>query len=395
MKKMKRFLSYVLVALLASLLTLALVPANPGETAPVSKLEQLSGLIQERFIGDVNVTAMEDAAAVAMVEALGDRWSYYISAADYESYKAQMANTYVGIGITISVREDGAGYDVKTVTKGGPAQEAGLLPGDILIGAGGQRFESVTDTGAAQVIRGEAGTTVEIVVLRNGEELTYTVERRVIKTPAAEGQMLPGNVGLVTISNFHSGSAEETIAAVEDLISQGAQALLFDVRNNPGGYVSELVAALDHLLPEGLLFRSVDYRGVEVREESDEAFVDLPMAVLVNGESYSAAEFFAAAIREYEAGFVAGTKTCGKGYFQTTILLNDDSAVGLSVGKYFTPKGISLAEAGGLIPDLVVEVESDVFNAIYSGVLEPMEDPQIKAAWERILGVDPAENGAN
>ena len=395
MKKMTRFLSYVLVALLSSMLTLALIPGNTGNTDAVSKLDQLSDLIQERFIGTVDVTAMEDAAATAMVGALDDRWSYYISAADYGSYLDQMKNTYVGIGITITVREDGKGYDVKTVSKGGPAEKAGVLTGDILIGAGGQRFENIIDTQPAQVIRGEAGTFVEVTVLRNGAEMTFNVERQVIKTLAAEGEVLPGKVGLVTITNFHSGSADEMIAAVEDLMAQDAQALLFDVRNNPGGYVSELVKALDYLLPEGLLFRSVDYRGNETREESGESHVDLPMAVLVNGESYSAAEFFAAAIREYGMGFVAGTQTCGKGYFQTTIPLNDGSAVGLSVGKYYTPQGVSLAEVGGLTPDLVVEVDAEVFNAIYAGMLEPMEDPQIKAAWENLLGVDPAGNEAN
>ena len=386
MKNLTRFLSYVLVALLASMLTLFMIPESPVQAVPGSKLDQLSELIQDRFIGEVDVTAMEDAAAAAMVDALGDRWSYYLSATEYTRYKEQMKNSYVGIGITITVREDGTGYDIKSVTKESPAAKAGLLAGDILIGAGGQRFQNVSDTQPSDIIRGEAGTMVDITVLRDGKEYTYDIERQVIKTPAAEGEMLPGNVGLVTIANFHSGCADETIAVVNDLISQGAQALLFDVRNNPGGYVSELVKALDHLLPEGLLFRSVDYQGKETREESDADFVDLPMAVLVNSESYSAAEFFAAAIREYDAGFVVGTQTCGKGYFQTTIQLKDNSAVGLSVGKYYTPKGVSLAEAGGIIPDLVVEVEEETFNAIYAGALDPMEDPQIQAALARILG---------
>ena len=386
MKKVIQFLSYVLVAVLASVLTLAIYTPPVMTPAPLSKLDQLSALIQEQFIGDVDVTAMEDAAAVAMVEAIGDRWSHYISAEAYGSYMDQMKNSYVGIGITITVHEEGIGYNIIQVTPGGPAEKAGLQAGDIVIGAAGERFADVVDTSQSNVIRGEAGTTVEITVLRSGEELTFTVERQVIKTAAARGEMLPGNVGYVKISNFHTGCAEETIAAVESLMAQGAEYLLFDVRNNPGGYVSELVRALDYLLPEGVLFRSVDYQGNERLDESDPEHVDLPMAVLVNGESYSAAEFFAAAIREYDKGFVAGTQTCGKGYYQVTMQLKDGSAVGLSIGKYFTPKGISLAEVGGLIPDLVVEVDEDVFNAIYAGTLTPEEDPQIQAALERLLG---------
>ena len=389
MKKMSKFLSYVLVAALASMLTLVLYTppaADPTPAAPTqSKLDQLSALIQERFIGDVDVTQMEDAAASAMVEAIGDRWSHYISAEDYSSYLDQMKNSYVGIGITITVHEEGIGYNITQVTAGGPAEEAGLLAGDIVVGAAGVRFENVVDTSQSGVIRGDEGTTVDITVLRDGEEMTFTVERRVIKTVAAWGQMLPGNVGYVVIANFHSGSAEETIAAVEELIAQGAEALLFDVRNNPGGYKSELVDALDYLLPEGPLFRSLDYLGREEVDSSDPDYIDLPMAVLVNGESYSAAEFFAAAIREYDKGFIAGTQTCGKGYFQITTQLNDGSAVSLSMGKYFAPNGVSLAEVGGLTPDVVVEVDEETFNAIYAGTLDPAEDPQIQAALERLL----------
>ncbi len=382
MKNIMKFASYVLVALAASLLTLML---TPGAEAPgQSKLDQLSTIIQEQFVGEVDVTAMEDAAADAMVAALGDRWSYYIAAADYSAHKDQMNNSYVGVGITISGREDGQGFDILQVTKGGPAEEAGILAGDVLIGAAGESLVGLTNDDAGALIRGEEGTTVDITVSRDGETLTFTVERRTIDTVVASGQMLEGNVGLVTIENFNAKCADEAIAAIEELLNQGAEALIFDVRNNPGGYKSELVKLLDYLLPEGDLFRSQWYNGQESVDTSDADCLDIPMAVLVNSESYSAAEFFAAAIREYEAGFVAGSQTCGKGYFQVTLELNDGSAVGLSVGKYFTPKGVCLADVGGLTPDVVVEVDDATFAAIYAGTLDPALDPQIQAALERL-----------
>ncbi len=382
MKKIKTFLSYVAVAVAASFLTLMMVPEST--TPALSKLDQLSAIIQNQFIGEADVTAMEDAAANAMVDALGDRWSYYIAAEDYEAHKAQVNNSYVGIGITITVREDTRGFDITQVTKGGPAEEAGILAGDILIGAAGEDLTGATSTEAANQIRGEEGTTVDLTVLREGQELSFTVERRTIQTIVATGRMLEGKVGLVTIENFNTNCAEESIAAIEDLLAQGAESLIFDVRNNPGGYKKELVKLLDYLLPEGDLFRSQWYDGREEVDRSDEAHLDIPMAVLVNSESYSAAEFFAAAIREYGAGFVAGSQTCGKGYFQVTLQLNDGSAVGLSVGKYFTPKGVSLADEGGLVPDVVVEVDDETFSAIYAGVLEPEQDPQIQAALEKL-----------
>ena len=385
MKKILQFLSYVLVALLASCLTLILV-MHSGVVAPQSKLDQLSQMIQERFIGEVDATRMEDAVADAMVNAIGDRWSYYIPADEYGAHMDRMNNSYVGVGITVVAAADGSQYEVRAVTKGGPAEEAGVLAGDKILAVDGAAVSEIGADEATNRIRGEAGTTVVLTLEREGETLDLTVERWRIQTVVATGRMLTGNVGLVTIENFDERCAQETIAAVEALIADGAEALIFDVRNNPGGYKKELVKVLDYLLPEGPLFRSLDYKGEELVDTSDASCVDLPMAVLVNGESYSAAEFFAAAIKEYEKGFIAGSQTCGKGYFQITYRLDDGSAVGLSVGKYFTPKGVSLAEVGGITPDVVVEVDEETSAAIYAGTLDPMEDPQIVAALERLLG---------
>ena len=384
MKKILRFLSYVLVAALASCLTLMMFPQDSAVPAQ-SKLDQLSAMIQERFIGEVDVTAMEDAAADAMISAIGDQWSHYIPADEYQAYQDRMNNSYVGIGVTVTPLEDGTAYEIRAVTPGGPAEEAGILAGDRITAVAGVTVAEIGTDEATNRIRGEEGTYVELTLERAGETMTLSVERRTIETVVATGQMLPGNVGLVTIENFDERCAEETIAAVDALIAEGAEALIFDVRNNPGGYKRELVEALDYLLPEGPLFRSLDYLGAEQVDESDASCIDLPMAVLVNGESYSAAEFFAAAIKEYEKGVIVGTQTCGKGYFQVTYRLNDGSAVGLSVGKYFTPNGVSLAEVGGITPDIVVEVDEETFAAIYAGTMDPMEDPQILAALERIL----------
>ncbi len=376
--KLMRILSYVLTALAASALTLAAVVfLLPGQQ---SKLDQLQDLIGDRFIGEADEKAMQDAAASAMVGALGDRWSYYMTAEEYLSYQDQMANSYVGIGITVQANENGLGMDVVQVTEGGGAEAAGVLAGDLVIAVDGKSLEGVALNEITALVRGEAGTKVELTVLRGGKKLDFSVERKTIQTPVATGTMLEGNIGLVRIVNFDSRCAEETIAAIEELVGQGAQKLIFDVRYNPGGYQKELVKVLDHLLPEGLLFRSEYYDGRVTEDQSDGACLKMPMAVLVNGSSYSAAEFFAAALRDYDWATVVGTQTCGKGYFQQTFRLSDGSAVGLSVGKYFTPGGVSLAEVGGLTPDITVEVDDATEAAIYAGTLDPRSDPQILAA---------------
>lgn len=369
-------ISYILVAAVASAVTLVFF--CPREE--YSKLDELQALIQEKFIAEADATVLQDAAAAAMVDALPDRWSYYVSAEEYTAYEENKNNSYVGIGITIQLREDGSGMDILLVEPGSPAQEAGIRPGDVLTQVQGQSVVQLGLDGTRNLVRGEEGTRLTVEVLRDGQTLTLEVERRQIQVQVASGQLLEGNVGLVTITNFNTNCVSATTAAVEALISQGAEALIFDVRYNPGGYKSELVELLDYLLPEGPLFRSVDYKGVEKVDESDEKCLEMPMAVLVNGSSYSAAEFFAAALAEYDWATVVGAPTSGKGYYQSTYNLKDGSAVALSVGKYTTPNGVSLEEVGGLVPDVVVEIDDEMFANIYAGLVEPMEDPQILAA---------------
>lgn len=377
-EKVLHFGSYLLVAVLSTMLTLVLVDHEIG--LKPTKLERLETLIEEKFIGEADLTAVGDAAADAMLAATGDRWSYYIPASEYAHYQEQMANAYVGVGITIQVMEDGSGFQILEVASGGPAEEAGLQVNDLLIEVEGQNVRGMDTTGVRDLVKGEPGSRVNMTVLRKGENITFSVERRQVRTPVATHELLPDNVGLVTIENFDSRCAQESIDAIETLLEQGAEKLIFDVRYNPGGYADELVELLDYLLPEGDLFRTLSYDGEEHVDTSDGECLDIPMAVLVNGSSYSAAEFFGAALREYDAAVVVGEPTVGKGYFQTTYELGDGSAVSLSIGKYFTPKGVSLAEAGGLTPDVLVEVGEETASGIYYGTLLPEEDPQIQAA---------------
>ena len=372
--KLLRFLSYVVVAMLATAITLQMtVKTGTG------KLDRLENLIQERYIGQADGEAMEDAAAAAMVKATGDRWSYYIPASQYEAHKEQSENAYVGIGITIQQAEDGSGFLIVMVNQDGPAQEAGIQVNDLLIAVEDQDVREMTADQVRELIRGEAGTKVSLTVMRQGEHQTLAVERRRIESAVATGQMLADGIGLVKISNFDERCASESIAAIQKLQQEGAKKIIFDVRNNPGGYAEELVKLLDYLLPEGDLFRSVSYDGTEKVDTSDADCLDMPMAVLINGSSYSAAEFFAAALQEYQAATIVGEPTVGKGVYQTTISLGDGSAVALSTGKYFTPKGNSLTDVG-VTPDVRVDVDEETAEKIYYGTLGYADDLQIQAA---------------
>ena len=347
------------------------------------KLERLDELIDRMFIGESDAVAREDAAAEAMVSSLGDRWSYYIPASRYGAYKEQMNNAYIGIGVTIQADAASEGILIIKVEANGPAMEAGLEPGDLIVAVGQTRISGMTIAEVRELVKGKEGTYVELTVVRSGAEQSFSVERRTVEVAVATGRMLEGDIGLVRIENFDARCASETVAVIRELMDQGAQGLIFDVRFNPGGYARELVKLLDFLLPEGELFRTVDYAGREQVDYSEADCLDIPMAVLVNADSYSAAEFFAAALRDYDAAVIVGEQTVGKGYFQNTFALGDGSAVGLSIGKYYTPGGVSL-EGVGITPDVEVDVDEQTLLAIYMGTLDPMEDPQILAAMDAL-----------
>ena len=344
-----------------------------------AKAAEVQEIIETYFIDDYDEDTLADGAASGMVDATGDEWSYYLSADEVAAYEESMANAYVGVGITITEDAEAGGMRVEEVAAGGPAEEAGIRVGDLLLAVEGEDVLPLGIDGTRNLVRGEEGTHVNMHFSRNDTEYDVSVERRSIETPVVTGELLDGSIGYIKIDNFDERSAAETIAFVKDLIGQGAEALLFDVRFNPGGYADELVKVLDYLLPEGDLFRSVDYAGREEVDTSDASCVELPMAVLVNEDSYSAAEFFAAALQEYEWATIVGSQTYGKGNFQTAFYLSDGSMVNLSIGKYYTPGGKSLSETG-VTPDVVVDLDDEQYALLYYNALEQADDPQFQAA---------------
>ena len=339
------------------------------EAVPVTeKTSEISAYLEQYFIDDYDEDALADAAASAMVTATGDRWSYYLSAADYQSYEESMNNAYVGIGVTIALDEEAGGLRVESVEAGSPAYEAGIKAGDIMLEVEGQKTIDLGTTGTRNLVRGEEGTTVHLKFRRGEETYECDVLRASIQTVVAECRMLEDSIGYVKINNFDARCFDETSACIDEVLDQGAKALLFDVRFNGGGYKDEMVKILDKLLPEGVLFQSEDYAGKKQTDTSDAACIELPMAVLVNRDSYSAAEFFAAALQEYHWAKVVGEKTCGKGNFQTGFRLSDGSLLNISIGKYYTPQGKSLTDIG-VTPDVEIEYDDDTYAKLYYGHL--------------------------
>lgn len=379
-KKVLIVLSYVLVAALACGATLFFVSASTD----YNKLEDLENLILTSFAGDADKTEIEDAAADAMVNAMGDRWSYYIPASELPSFLENSENAYVGIGVTVQATDDNSGLMVIAVQPGGPAEEAGVQVGDVIIQVDGESAQDRTVTEISAMIKGEEGTVVSITVLRSGEGITMSMTRKRMETTVASSKLLNEHVGLVTIQNFDERCADETVAAIKEVLNRGADMLLFDVRNNPGGYVDELTKVLDYLLPEGDLIRTVGTDGSDETVTSDASCVKVPMAVLINENTYSAAELFAADLSEYGAAKLFGQQTSGKGFYQYVFQFADGSAAGISVGRYYTGHGASL-EGIGLTPDETVKLDDESEALLYNGMLEPENDAQLQAALSYLM----------
>lgn len=370
----------VVVTLLLTLAGVALAAWTVLGPGGLTLLEGL-GLIRTSFVGEYEESDVIDNAMAGMIAGTGDRWSYYLSPESYQAEMEHRANAYVGIGVTVDYSRE-EGLSIVGVTAGGPAEEAGLQPGELITAVDGVSAAGEGREEAMDLIQGEEGTTVVLTVQDEaGTEREVTVERRNIESDPVSYEMLEGDVGYVQISNFFSRSADGLKAAVDDLQSRGARALVFDVRNNGGGYLDELTAMLDYLLDEGPILQTRSHTGAEEVVESDAACVDLPMAVLVNADTYSAAEIFAGELQERGVGVIVGVPTSGKGYSQQTFLLPNGGAVGLSTAAYFTGEGVSLIGTG-LTLDREVALTEEQAAQLAAGTLEHGEDPQLQAALE-------------
>ena len=344
-----------------------------------SKLKSVADIVDKYFVGEYEEADAIEVALAGYVAGLNDVWSAYYTAEQTASIAEDEANQYVGIGVTYSTAAESL-YQITAVTPGGPADLAGILPGDKLLTAAGVDVNTLeTGDDLAALVKGEIGTQVTIVVERAGEPLTFNITRDVIYTYSVTSRMLENNVGYIAIADFDSNVDDEFREHLTTLQEQGAKGFIFDVRNNPGGYVSVMHEMLDGLLPEGPVITMVDKAGEEMPLTSDAHMLEMPMVVLTNEYSVSAAEFFAAALQEYDVATVVGTKTSGKGYSQQTFKLNDGSSVHISTTRYYTPKGNSLAETG-VTPDLVVELPLEDLNLLLSGKLADADDEQLQSA---------------
>ena len=348
-----------------------------------SKLKTVADIVEKHFVAEYDEKDAIETALAGYVAGLGDVWSAYYTAEQTASIEEDESNQYVGIGVTYSLSAENA-YEITAVSAGGPADQAGILPGDRLVSAAGVDVSTLSDSDdLASLVKGEIGTVVTIVVERDGQQLSFEITRNLIVTYSVTSRMLENNVGYIAIADFDSKVDDEFHTHLDALVEQGAKGFVLDVRNNPGGYLNVMVDMLDLLLPSGIVITTVDKAGNEMPLTSDHYMLDMPLVVLTNEYSVSAAEFFAAALQEYDVATVIGTKTSGKGYSQQTFKLNDGSSVHISTTRYYTPKGKSLAETG-VTPDVLVELSMEDLSNLLSGKLADKDDEQLQSALQNI-----------
>lgn len=349
-----------------------------------NKLDLLEQVVDDYFLfeEDVDTEQIEAGIYKGMLAGLEDPYTTYYTAEEYRAMTEETEGVYCGIGVQVSQNLETGIITILRVFPGSPAEEAGLKKGDILYKVGAlDVYDQELDTLVSQYIRGEEGTFVDLTVLRDGEEISATVERRMVESVTVEAQLLPDKTGYVMVTQFDLVTADQFISAVDSLEKQGMERLVIDLRDNPGGVVDACVKMAAYLLPEdqyeGTILSTADKNGKGDRyycqggkllfegsgsnpeyPMDDGHELDMPIAVLINGMSASASEVFAGALRDYGMATLVGATSFGKGIVQALLPLDDGSAVKVTIAHYYTPAGHDIHKKG-LEPDVEIELELD------------------------------------
>lgn len=321
-----------------------------------NSLQLLDTFIRDNFYGEINESELNDGILKGYVDGLGDPYSRYLSEEEYIDEQSENAGEIIGLGLTLA--EDESGYiRIEQVLEDSPAAEVGIAEGDVIIHIDGI---DVTETGfdnAVETLKGSEGTSVKLTIRRNGVDTDYDFTRRSIEVTTVSGNLVDGYIGYIKIDGFKENTSEQFIETLQRLTSNGAKALVFDLRDNPGGLVTALEECLDPLLPEGKIAEA-DYRDghSETLVYSDSSELDLPMVVIVNGDTASAAELFAASLRDFGKAKLVGEQTYGKGVMQSTTEFESGGAVILTVAEYRTVKS-ECYDGVGLAPDYSIQNE--------------------------------------
>ena len=379
MKAKKNFLQGALFGALIMLCGTGVVSCGirlSEDASSEEKLSVLKGLIDENYIGDVDEEALEEGIYKGYIQGLEDPYSVYYNEEETKDLYETTEGEYSGIGAVLSQDLESGVITLVQIYEDSPAAKAGLKDNDILTKVGDIEVTGMDLSEVVTYIKGEKGTDVDLSVLRgeDAEEITVTATRDTVEAQTVKYEMLEGQTGYLSVSEFDSVTYAQYEEALNKLTDQGMTGLIVDLRNNPGGNLNTVCEMLDLVLPKGTIVYTEDKDGKrETATSDDEHQINVPMVVLVNGNSASASEIYAGAIQDYGIGKIVGTQTYGKGVVQQIFDLGDGTSVKLTIAEYFTPNGRSI-DGEGITPDVEVEYEADENN--------PEADNQLEKALE-------------
>ncbi len=347
------------------------------EDADMSVFWEAWNTVQSRFYYDLPSEEDRVQGAInGMIETLDDPYTAYVEPDVAVILNQDNSGSFEGIGAYVEEAPEGGVFIIR-VFEDGPAERAGIRAGDIVVAVEGEDITQESLIENLLLIRGPAGTQVTLTIVREGEEelLDLTVTRGRIEIPTAEWRMLESDIGYIVLFEFNGRSSELMHQAVQELLDQGAESIILDLRNNPGGLLDQVVDISDLFLDEGLILIQRDVDGNEIEHTSDSGDIAevIPLVVLINGGSASASEILAGAVQDRERGVLIGETSFGKGSVQLLLELSDGSQLRITYANWFTPNDHSITEQG-ITPDIVIETLEE----------QPVEgaDPQLDRAIE-------------
>lgn len=339
------------------------------------KYNTVKKLIEEKFFYDSSEINFEDGLIRGYVESLGDPYSTYYTAEEYQSILESSKGVFVGMGVYISKNEEDNTVKIDSVIDGSSANEEGVKAGDIIYSVDGVKVTADNESETIKSLSGEPGSVVKLTVLRNNELIDFEITLKEIENKYVGYKMQEDNIAYIAIRHFTNATVNQFKEAVDSMKKDGARAVIFDVRDNTGGTMSSLIEMVDYILPEGMILYTMNSKGErkDYKSTNETAMLDIPCVVLTNENTASAAEVFSAAIKDRGFGVTIGTNTFGKGIVQSIFPLKDGSALKLTIEKYYTPGDVCI-HGIGIAPDVEVEIkQEDINNRI---------DTQFEAAME-------------
>ena len=348
------------------------------------KLELLEQVINMYYMDEISVDDLQTGIYKGLLEGLGDPYSCYYTKEEFDDLMESTSGTYAGIGAVVQQNLKTMYITVVKPYVDAPAYKAGMLPGDIIYMVDGQDVTGMEIDSVVAMMRGEPGTTVKVTVVRDGvsDPVELTITRAMVEIETVEYEMLDNKLGYILVSGFDELTAGQFKDAIKNLKKQGMEGLVIDLRDNPGGLLSAVVEMLDYILPEGMIVYTEDKYGE--RDEyrgTNKDVLFMPMVVMINGNSASASEIFAAAMQDYDAATILGTTSFGKGIVQSIIPFSDGTAVKVTVSQYFTPRGVCI-HGTGVTPDIEVELNEELLQQV---VIEHKDDNQLQEAIKHLL----------